>query len=285
MIIAVSGKKGSGKDTVAKIFQYFTLPKSARTISMEEWVHEFTYHEEIDNLSTFLENRSYAAKLKDVTSIILNVPRWQLELEEFKKKILPKCWNRWVLSSDIARSLHTSEAEAKGIIKFLKLHPDEYTLSYEAITIRQFLQTVGTDVMRDMIHPNAWINSMFTDYNVIGHTNVTALDDPAGKLLTTPNYPSWIVTDVRFENELAAIKKGIPGKMTDKKFDFRCSIRVERPEYLAETRDDRHTSETALDGYQNWDHVITNDCDLDQLAFKVHNLIKSDPGLQKYFHI
>jgi len=285
MIIAVSGKKGSGKDTVAKIFQYFTLPKEVRTISMEEWVHELTYHEEISNLSTFLENRCYANKLKDITSVILNVPRWQLDIEEFKEKILPTCWNRWILSSDIARSLHNSEEEAKGIIKFLKLHPDEYTLSYEAMTIRQFLQTVGTDVMRDVIHPNVWINSMFTDYNIIGHTNVAPLDDPTGQLSKTPNYPSWIVTDVRFENELLAIKKGIPGKLTDDTFDFRYAIRVERPDYLAEQQLDSHVSETSLDDYHDWDHVITNDCDLDELAFKVHSIIKSEPKLQKYFHI
>ena len=114
MIIGISGKKGSGKDTVAKILQYFTLPEEVRTISIDEWVYELSYHETVsDNLSTYLEIHKFADKLKDCTSLLLNIPRWKLELEEYKQQKLPEQWDRWVLNHEMGASLHQTYEEAK----------------------------------------------------------------------------------------------------------------------------------------------------------------------------
>ena len=53
------------------------------------------------------------------------------------------------------------------------------------MTPRKMLQQVGTDLFRNQLHPNTWVNATFANY----HDN------------------NWIITDVRFPNELEAIKK------------------------------------------------------------------------------
>jgi len=52
---------------------------------------------------------------------------------------------------------------------------------------REFLQKLGTDAMRDNLHPDVWVNLLMNRYS-------------------TPGEKRWIVTDVRFPNEFYAIK-------------------------------------------------------------------------------
>lgn len=284
MIIGISGKKGSGKDTVAKILQYFTLPEEIRTISIDEWVYELSYHETVsDNLSTYLEIKKFADKLKDCTSLLLNIPRWKLELEEYKQQKLPEQWDRWVLNHEMGVSLHQTYDEAKIIIDYLRLHEDEYELFKESMTVRDFLQQMGTDAMRQIIHPNIWVNTFFENYHPESMMNLTKnLKGKNSKIVKTPIWPSWVVSDVRFRNEVDAIKYGQSGKPIDSN-DFRFLIRVERPERDLDTDD--HKSETELDNYNQWDYVINNDKTLDDLAFEIHYMLSCHKGFEKYFHI
>lgn len=117
------------------------------------------------------------------------------------------------------------------------------------MTIRELLQKLGTDAVRNGLHENAWVNALFADY------------EPGNR---------WIVPDVRFPNEYMAIKKrnGI-------------IIRVERgPKPLNE-----HPSETALDVF-SFDYTIHNNGSIMQLqteVFKTVCMIKdrwltSDPA-------
>ncbi len=287
MIIGISGKKGSGKDTVAKILQYFTLPEELRTISIDEWVYELSYHPEIsDNLSTNLQIRKYADKLKDCTSLLLNIPRWKLEHEDFKKSVLPESWDVWTLEHEMGNSIHTTKEEATIIANYLRLPEGAYTIEKESMTIRDFLQLVGTDAMRDVIHPNIWVNTLMADYQPASMTNIakTSLKkNTAPKIVKEPAWPSWVISDVRFLNEVNAIKNGILGQPVPKN-DFRFVIRVNRPQRNLD-RTDEHQSETALDDYQYWDYVIENDKNLDHLAFEIHCMLKSKKEFEKYFHI
>lgn len=286
MIIGLSGKKGSGKDTVAKILQYFTLPEELRTISIDEWVYELSYHEEVsDNLSTYLENKKYADKLKDCISLLLGIPRWKLELEEYKQQILPECWDLWVLEHEMGNSIHATKEEAVIIANYLRLPEDAYTIEKESMTVRDFLQVMGTDAMRDIVHPNVWVNSLHEDYQPKSMTNIAKASSKSGntnKIIKQPSWPAWIISDVRFLNEVNAIKNGVLGKPVPKN-DFRFLVRVNRPQRKNEP--DVHQSEIELDDYQKWDYVIENDKNLDHLAFEIHCMLKSNKEFEKYFHI
>ncbi len=92
----------------------------------------------------------------------------------------------------------------------------------QQLTPRQLLQLLGTECGREIIHPNIWVNTTFRN-----HTDTTR----------------WIITDVRFENEVKAIREhsGI-------------LIRVNRDT----DKEDKHQSETGLDHYDKWDYVIEN---------------------------
>lgn len=71
---------------------------------------------------------------------------------------------------------------------------------------------------------------------------------------------NYIVSDLRYLNEAAAVKK-LGGLL----------VRIERPDL---SRDDVHASETSLDNFQDWDYVIHNDGKLQDLAAKVQKMCK-----------
>jgi len=286
MILGISGRMGSGKDTVAKILQYFTLPEELRTISMDEWVYELSYQPDIsENLSTHLEIRKFADKLKDCIALILNIPRWKLEVDEYKQQLLPKHWDRWILAHEQDVSIHQTKEEAQIIVNYLRLPEDEYVLERQSLTVRDMLQMLGTDVMRDIIHPNVWVNGLYESYQPIGSTNIAPQSAKLKKIIREPVWPSWVITDVRFPNELDCIKNGLLGKPIPKN-DFRFLVRVNRPDRnLSYTNQTIHPSETALDEYLKWDYVIDNTGTLDDLAFEVHTMLKSNKEFEKYFYI
>lgn len=110
-------------------------------------------------------------------------------------------------------------------------------------TIRQLLQKFGTEVGRS-ISPNLWVDCLMSNYK-------TCLIEGLTK--------NWIVTDVRFKNEAEAIREN--GGIL---------IRLNRNTGF----NDQHSSETALDDYENFDLIIDNNGTLDELIDKVYNFMK-----------
>lgn len=104
----------------------------------------------------------------------------------------------------------------------------DYSLSNWKLTIRQMQQKIGTELFRNNFSENIWIDSLFCDFK---------------------KDSKWIITDVRFPNELQSIraKKGI-------------IVRIERESVKD---NDNHASETSLDGYTNWDYIIYNNSTLE----------------------
>lgn len=105
------------------------------------------------------------------------------------------------------------------------------------LTVRILLQKLGTECGRDIIHPMIWINSLFSDYKLCD---------------------KWIVTDVRMVNEAEEIKKR-GGTL----------IRINRGTPSGE----EHSSETQLDGYQGFDHVIDNNGSIEELIEKLKAIL------------
>jgi hypothetical protein len=119
------------------------------------------------------------------------------------------------------------------------------------MTYREFLQKLGTEAMRDGLHTNVWVNALFADYKGF----VKEWDEFGNDTLV--EYPNWIITDMRFPNEMEAVelRKGV-------------TIRVVRPGTTVGT----HPSETALDDAY-FDHVISNDGTIEDLVEKVRQIL------------
>lgn len=120
------------------------------------------------------------------------------------------------------------------------------------ITRRKFMQRFGSDAVTAHLHPNAWVNALFGTYNSYSAKGSDYEFEQS----------RWLVTDVRFPNEVKAVQVDRPGYL----------IRVQRP--ATDNHGDSHSSETALDKYQDWDFVIVNDGSLEQLREKVKNILK-----------
>ena len=225
-LIGISGKAGVGKDLVGVIIQY--LVHTTGIINMEYW-------EEFKNKSTFNQImfsqyviKKFADKLKTIVCLLIGCTREQLEDREFKEKELGEEW--WYYkgrNNSLIPYNQTSKRSTEDLIK---------------PTPRLLLQLIGTDLFRKQLHPNTWVNASFANY----------LNN------------AWIFTDVRFPNELEAIKKrkGVTIRI-NRGLVERTGKMIQEPE---------HISETALDDAE-FDYVIENDCTIDDLIEKVREIL------------
>ncbi len=128
----------------------------------------------------------------------------------------------------------------------LKVHPDKFEDrnfknarldNYGGMTVREFLQKLGTDAVRDNLHVDTWVNSAFSDY--------------------TPD-KRWVFTDCRMLNEAARIKAE-GGKL----------VRIIR--WADNTND--HITETEMDSIEP-DYIIYNDTSFHDLYLSVDEMLK-----------
>jgi hypothetical protein len=188
---------GSGKDTVAALINQFTR--------------------------NGYEVKRFAGKLKLVASILTGIPVESFEDQAFKKTFLPNCWDKLRLAPTTAGT--PVQPKYGG------------TVVQQHMTVRELLQKLGTDAIRNYLHEDAWVNALFADYT---------------------DRSFWIIPDTRFMNEYMSIKNhgGIV-------------IRVNRKN----TIENAHPSETALD-HVAFDYVIDNNSTLDDLKKQVRQLLE-----------
>lgn len=259
-IIAISGKVGSGKDTVGKIIQALTWKDRGGRVSNYsplEWINDERKDSYDDQMIHNYQIKKFATKLKQITCMMLGCTMEQLEDQEFKKQPLPDQWQTEfpLIESDIK-------------------------------TYRWFLQRLGTESTREIIHPNFWINGLFADYK-----GQSANWDADGRETVT-EYPNWIITDLRFPNELRAIKqhKGVTIRVNRKREDKYyyqgeyCNIDQLRETIYQETGEyplyeycknfqvPEHESEIALDKVP-FDYVIDNNGTIEELIEKVRLIL------------
>lgn len=131
----------------------------------------------------------------------------------------------------------------------------------ENTTIREFLQLLGTESIRNQLHTNIWIAALFSDYKAAHPDYLHPYD--------FERYPNWIVTDCRFPNEAQAIKdRGgimVRVKRIYQKEDW-------HPEGIITKQIPLHISETVLDSYE-FDYTIYNDGTIEELTDKVKHLL------------
>jgi hypothetical protein len=165
------------------------------------------------------ENKKFAHKLKATASLMLGYPVHYFEDQEFKNTLLPPEWN-----------------DEEG-----------------SMTVRRFLQQLGTDACRIGLHENVWVNALFSDYVTTRHEK--------NVITKYPELPHWVITDTRFPNEFEAVRArgGI-------------LIRVNRPcsecgglgvhSPGCSIGENEHPSEHPLDTGYDFDYVINNDSNL-----------------------
>jgi len=238
MIIGINGKIGHGKDTVALLIQYLTSEAYKKGRSFEQFKERYQSPNTTIYDSDWIVKK-YADKLKQIASILTGIPKEKFEDQDFKKTNLGSEWGYNI-------PLQITETKTNTVIYSV----DHTRTQIKEMTVREFLQKLGTDAIRQGLHDQAWVNALFSDY-----TEEKVGSGP----LSYIEYPKWIISDLRFSNEYSAIKErnGIV-------------IRVERPS-IGQTSN--HISETALDDY-TFDKVIVNDGSIDDLREKVKDLIK-----------
>lgn len=138
MLIAISGRSNSGKDTVAGIIQDLT--------SALPWMeHPFQIHK-------------FADALKDCTCRILGCTREQLEDREYKEKELGVEWKCWKVKESSEANWKLLPCEAGVSLS------DFWDAELVCMTPRLLMQLLGTDCGRQILHPNLWVNSTFANY-------------------------------------------------------------------------------------------------------------------------
>ena len=212
MIIGINGYSNSGKDAVGAIIQYLQCSPPIQ-VSIEEICAKYSDYEELLDEQSEWEIRKFAGKLKDIASHLTGIDIEDFEDQEFKKTLLGSEWG---------------------------------------MTVREFLQKLGTDALRTGLHDNVWVNALMADYTPAWTTDEGA-HDPVQEL------PNWIITDVRFPNEAQAIKD--KGGIV---------VRINRP---GVEPINNHSSEVGLDHWK-FDYKIVNNSDLFELKENVKSILK-----------
>lgn len=226
MLLSLTGKIGSGKDTAASLIQQIT--------PYYNW-----------------EIKKFAGKLKQIASLLTGIPTDKFEDQKFKQTILPSEWDTIKMTGVGLRQ--------DGFNKFL-------TPVIEHMTVRDLLQKLGTEAMRNGLHQNVWTNALFSEYRPINPEACQSM----GNVLdyTACDWPNWIITDTRFPNELEAVKK-------------RKGITIKIIRDSGNTLGTQHVSETALDHVTDWDYVIDNTGTIEELKQKLYDILSKE-SLIKY---
>ena len=175
------------------------------------WKYPTGFKTGVEYTESDWEIKKFAGKLKIVASILSGSPIENFEDQDFKKQSMTSNWN---------------------------------------MTYREFLQKIGTDALRDNLHEDVWVNSLFAEYERPSYWE--------GREEIWGKFPNWIITDLRFPNELKHIKE--KGGIT---------IRVTRPNVI---NDVSHPSETALDDFE-FDYELVNDSSIYNLIEKVNTIL------------
>ena len=149
----------------------------------EKWTFSEVVDKKIQINTSIWQIKKMAGKLKQIASLLTGIPIEKFEDQEFKKTELGPEWNN--------------------------------------MTVREFLQKLGTDAMRNGLHEHVWANAFWSDYKEhIGYREGNYFNKcgVCGNQFTGDKravrcekcsifYPNWIITDVRFPNEAQSVKE------------------------------------------------------------------------------
>jgi hypothetical protein len=242
MIIGISGKIGSGKDLVGQMVQY--IGETGKHAGWGAFEVLIAMSGEFPS-PTIWKHKKFADALKDNVCRLLGCTREQLEDRAYKEKELGEEWWYYDIGTKILPYGYYKRSDKKIADERYLVKP----------TPRLILQRLGTEGVRDVIHPNAWVNAA-----MVGYKDGFSHGDEQS---------NWYFTDMRFPNELDAV--AIRGGIT---------IRIERGD--GNTGD--HESETALDdSLDKFDYVVDNNGTMEDLFYKIHSIMKDFNLIEKNY--
>ncbi len=174
MIIGISGKAQSGKDTVAKMI-YLWYYNQRKAIVGSTPIVDAQMKLMLDAAEGYSQNiitLRFADRVKDIVAMLIGCTRAQLEDNLFKETPLGEEW--WYYKSGTTLTPYDSKHPIGILIK---------------PTPRMLLQQVGTECGRNILHPNVWVNALGSILKV-SSSNLNV-----------------IIPDVRFLNEFNYLSK------------------------------------------------------------------------------
>lgn len=275
MIIGIGHKKQRGKDTVGAMIQHVMAKGDTGVYrTMENFIEGSTL---VKHAVSGWQVKRFGDKLKEVLCILTGCKMEDFDDEKFKNSELPREWTRQQFYRG-DKKIPIIKLSSTGI----------FGSRIEIPTYRHAMQEIGTDLFRHQFHPDTWVNAMMSEYREKVDFN-----------RSLPPDKNWIITDVRFPNEVDAIKskKGILLRV-DRDVDYAMyleavnqgkvnyselnsnqeplSIEHFRRENLPASfkakwwnKPDTHESETILDDYDEWDYIIENNGTKERLYEKV----------------
>lgn len=264
MIVGISGRKQSGKNTTANILHGIILKQKGfiddwnidalghlHILNEDGWGYfDVTRKDESfvswadNNMWPYVKLYSFADHLKAICMDLFDIPYRCLYGTEDEKNQVQKhlLWENMPsvttqktpqtpVNPESAELLYNYYEKVLGEITYHKPGP---------MTAREFMQFLGTDVMRKMYEP-VWVNSCI-------------------KKIKREQSELAIIADIRFPNEAKAVENA-GGKV----------VRLTRKIYQ-----DSHSSEVALDNYPFTDYIDNKFESIDSLMVDVkrfyHNL-------------
>lgn len=313
MIVAISGKIGRGKDTVGSIIQYLTSTETGTFQASQQAQKKY------GNLYPHYSNwriHKFADALKDIVCILTGCTREQLEDSAFKDSKLGDEWIRYDYADGFIKKYIGDGEMGTPIMNNKQCDKERYEIELKTnwqtaykqhLTYRELLQYLGTDLLRNQLHENIWINALFSKYKLIPDSSIKiGYLNRSDDLVKTKeelldimkpsfhNYPNWIITDCRFPNEAKAVKdrggivirvnrpKFIIGKVYDGRVYsgirndndgkgnyhfFTDTIPTTMKQYFTE-----HPSEISLDNY-NFDYIINNNGTIEELITTIKEIL------------
>ncbi len=229
--ITLAGKKQVGKDSSATFIRKLLTSDSFQYCIDDKGEIQITQSIGNGPLGPFGHTMvhiiHFADALKKACHIIFGIPLEDMETEEGKQKLTHILWpqktefNGWVACDGIPEAIDYQPRNA-GL----------------PMTVREVLQFVGTDLFRNQICSDVWVESVFRrpreDRDIV------------------------IIADARFPNEARfALKYGM-------------LIKIERDTNL---EGDGHDSEIALDDYNDYHHIIKNNGSFDNLRQQLKTIL------------
>jgi nicotinamide riboside kinase len=265
-VLAFCGKKGSGKNTLAnfltgyqlranEIIKDFSLDDKGRLFALydangkdAEGLLDLNRNDfdfgvyASQSIWPFVKTYAFANPLKDICHELFEIPRELLHgtdedkntvMEHLRWENMPGVITRRPI--DIAWSLTEGYMEQKYTVDMITAHFGEFyknipEFTYHdsgLMTVREFLQFMGTEVMRKIYGP-VWVNLL-------------------KRQIQSERSDLSIITDCRFDNEIDGLKS-LPSESYDVKF-------VYLTRYI--NADDKHVSENGTN-LQYADLVLDN---------------------------
>ena len=240
--------------------------------------------------------KKFADKLKDMTCLLIGCTREDLEDRDFKETPLGENWKKYSFKyglDDYSNSTDWWDSYEDALKHLQRIAENTYgrhvdSLNYHLVekhlTPRDVMQLLGTEGVRNNIHKNAWVNSLMSEYvPTTAWNNFSMGLSPDHDDYLSKRLPKWIITDMRFPNELKAIKDkgGVSIRVYRPKYEQCTCIRYEEGEgcfycdYTGKVQvfpKDKHPSETALDNFA-FDYTIENDGTIGELINKVEDIL------------